>query len=53
MDIIGKLDKDELLKLIASYDRYIQDANDEDYFQSGWRPVCIDEFYSNEFQEEG
>ena len=40
-----------LMQLLAAYDRYIQNANDEDRFESGWRPVCIEEFYHSEFQE--
>lgn len=30
--------------LLRAYDRYIQQANDEDRFASGWRPVCVAEF---------
>lgn len=35
--------------LIDAYDEYIQYANDEDLYSSGWRPVCIEEFLNNEF----
>lgn len=38
-------------KLIEAYDEYIQGANDDDRFASGWRPVCIHEFLNNEFLE--
>jgi hypothetical protein len=41
----------ELLALLAAYDQYIQDANDEDKFSEGWRPVCVNEFYDNEWQD--
>jgi hypothetical protein len=42
----------ELRDFLRSYDQYIQDANDEDRFRSGWRPVCIHEYLNNEFAEE-
>lgn len=48
---LKKLKKEVLLKLIEAYDEYIQDANDEDRYREGWYPVCIEEFYDNEFQE--
>lgn len=38
-------------RLILAYNDYIQDANDDDKFAGGWRPVCVGEFYGNEFQE--
>lgn len=44
------ISKEELLDLIVEYDKYIQNANDEDYYFTGWRPVCISEFYINEYQ---
>lgn len=40
----------ELLDLLYCYDEYIQDANDEDRYREGWLPVCINEFYDNEYQ---
>lgn len=45
------LSKTELLKLLKAYDEYIQIANEENYYKNGWFPVCIEEFYNNEFQE--
>ena len=42
----------ELRKLLIAYDRYIQNANEENLYATGWMPVCISEFYDNEFQEE-
>ena len=45
------LSKEELLHLLRHYDMYIQDSNTKDLYVSGWRPVCIDEFYNNEYQE--
>jgi len=41
----------ELLKLLGQYDKYIQTANEENYYKNGWFPACIEEFYNNEFQE--
>lgn len=52
MPIPEKISKDELMGLLRSYDRYIQDANDEDRYSGGWYPVCIDEYYDNEWQME-
>ncbi len=46
----NELDKDELVALITAYDCYIQQANDDNRYFDGWRPVCISEFYDNEFQ---
>lgn len=50
MPDFNELPREDLLDLLVEYDRYIQDANDEDKFHDGWRPVCIEEFYQNEFQ---
>lgn len=47
---IGTLGANELLDLLYAYDAYIQEANDEDKFREGWRPVCIREYYACEFQ---
>ena len=40
-----------LYRLTNAYDRYIQDANDEDKYKEGWYPVCIKEFEDCEFKE--
>jgi len=48
---VESLDRAELMDLLNEYDKYIQTANDEDYFASGWRPVCLAEFFDNEYQE--
>ncbi len=45
------LSKEELIALLDAYDTYIQEANDEDRYKTGWKPVCVMEFYDNEFQE--
>lgn len=49
---LNNLRQHELIKLIESYDRYIQNANNEDLFSMGWIPVCISEYYDCEYQEE-
>lgn len=41
----------EYKALLNRYDKYIQDANDEDKYSEGWYPVCINEFYDNEWLE--
>lgn len=48
---LEKLSKEEMIELLVSYDRYIQDANDDDTYSEGWYPVCIAEYLDNEFQE--
>jgi len=45
------ISREEALELLREYDIYIQEANDEDKFESGWRPVCINEFYDNEWRD--
>ena len=47
------LSKDELLSLLKAYDEYIQDANDGDLYGNGWKPVCIKEFYYNDYEDWG
>ena len=51
MPIPDDISREELLDLLKAYDKYIQEANDEDRYAEGWYPVCINEFYDNEFQE--
>lgn len=50
-NILESLPKAELINLINHYDSYIQDANTKNSYEYGWRPVCINEFYDNEYQE--
>lgn len=51
INILKELSKETLLELTAAYDRYIQNANDENrYILDGWFPVCIEEFYLNDFE---
>ena len=48
--MLNKLNKEELLELLEAYD-YIQDANDGDRYRGGdFYPVCIAEFYMNDFE---
>jgi len=51
MPIPKDISREELLALLAAYDEYIQDANDEDKFEGGWRPVCLNEFFDNEWED--
>lgn len=38
----------ELVDLLYAYDGYIQSANEDDRYKTGWYPVCIAEFYDND-----
>jgi len=51
MPIPNHLNKMELEALLQSYNSYIQEANEQDKYSDGWRPVCIDEYYDNEWLE--
>ena len=51
MPIPDGICRTELLALVHAYDKYMEEAREEDKFATGWRPVCIDEFYDNEFME--
>ncbi|MFX4261253.1 hypothetical protein ACOBQJ_03515 [Pelotomaculum propionicicum] len=39
------------MMLAKEYDRYIREFVDENRFADGSTPVCLDEFFDNEFQE--
>jgi len=39
---------DELTRLIKQYNNYILEANDENRYEEGWRPVCVMEFANND-----
>ena len=47
---LDHLSKGALLCLLYAYNKYIQEANDDDRYREGWYPVCISEFYDNEYQ---
>lgn len=51
-DSVYVLSRDKFEDVVESYDRYIQDANENDYYSDGWRPVCLEEYYSNEYNED-
>lgn len=51
MPVPINIQQPELMRLLKAYDNYIQRASDEDLYTSGWRPVCLNEFYDCEFQE--
>ena len=46
-----KIPKEDLKDVLIEYDKYIQEANEEDKYKTGWKPVCIDEFYENDYLE--
>lgn len=48
--MLNILNKEELIELIKAYDGYIQDANDGELYSDEWKPVCINEFYENDFE---
>lgn len=48
----GDLSQRDLADVLRAYDVYIQDANDEDKFHEGWRPVCLAEFYQSDYAGE-
>jgi len=48
---LNNLTKKELLDLIKEYDKYIQEANDLNKYDCGFYPVCINEFYNNDYFE--
>lgn len=45
------INEEDYKELIIEYDKYIQEANDLDYYSQGWKPVSIVEFYHNDFVE--
>ena len=47
---LKEISKEELIALISEYDSYIQEANEQEKYDTGWKPVCIAEFYGNEFR---
>lgn len=51
MELLKRLTKEELLDLLKYYDEYIQDANDGNLYMDGWYPVCVEEFYLNDYPE--
>jgi len=51
MEKINELGNSELLELLIEYNKYIQDANEEDKYKDGWKPVCIQEFWDNDMVE--
>lgn len=48
---VTDLSKSTLLQLLREYDIYIQSANDDNQYSTGWKPVSIKEFLNNEFQD--
>ena len=48
--MLENLSKNELLRLIILYDKYVIEFFDDEVHE-GMIPVCIEEFYNNEYQE--
>ena len=48
---LSKLTKEELLDVLITYDKYIQEANDDNRYRDGWLPVCINEFFDCDYLE--
>jgi len=48
---LRKLSKEKLIALLDAYDDYIQNANDEDRYSDGFKPVCVMEYMDCEFFE--
>lgn len=44
------LNQEDLLDLLTAYDNYIATAADAGLFSRGWTPVCMGEFFENEYQ---
>lgn len=42
---------DRVKDFMVKYDEYIINANEEDLYSTGWRPVSMEEFYYNEYVE--
>lgn len=49
---MNDLNVNQLFELLRSYNDYIQTANEENRYQSGWMPVSIREYYGAEFEQE-
>lgn len=47
----NELTEREKVECAKAYDKYIQQANEEDKYFDGWKPVCLDEFADNEWKE--
>lgn len=43
--------EEDLQDVMIEYDKYIQEANEQDKYASGWKPVSIQEFYENDYLE--
>jgi hypothetical protein len=37
-------------EVLTAYNNYIQEANEENKYESGWMPVCIEEFEDNDME---
>ena len=51
MPVPNKMDSAASMRLLTAYDNYIKDFVEEKRPLDGDSPVCLDEFYDNEYQE--
>ena len=47
---LEKMPKVEMIALLVEYDKYLEEAREQEKFADGWIPVCLAEFYDEEFQ---
>ena len=50
MGFFDNFKQETLVDLLKAYDSYIATAADAGLFETGWIPVCVQEFYENEYQ---
>lgn len=50
MSIYDNFKQEDLVDLLKAYDSYVSTAADAGLLTSGWTPVCVEEFYDNEYQ---
>jgi hypothetical protein len=48
---LSRLSASTVATILMDYDSYIQEANEEDEYAEGWRPVCIEEFIDCELRD--
>lgn len=50
MNLYDNFKQEDLVDLLKAYDSYIATAADAGLLKTGWTPVCVEEFYENEYQ---
>jgi hypothetical protein len=48
--ILNDLPREDLVDLLDAYDRYLEDARQNETFHDGWVPVCVQEFFQSDFK---